>query len=164
MADIEALAKRGGKTRYLTVVDDETGETIVYCKLGSKRHGLGAGGDFVALYQEAATWIGGQDITGEQAKVLFCIMGMLDYENYVRIPRKDIAEAARIKPEAVSRAMKGLKDLGIIMEGPMAGRYKTYRFDPRIAHKGRNLRQTVIEYDDLRKRRKAREQEQGNEE
>ena len=56
--------------------------------------------------------------------------------------------------KAVSRAIKGLKELDVIIVGPMAGRSKTYRLNPRIAHRGaRNYQQTIIEYDELKKRR-----------
>ena len=56
--------------------------------------------------------------------------------------------------KAVSRAIKGLKELDVISVGPMAVRSKTYRLNPRIAHRGaRNYQQTIIEYDELKKRR-----------
>ena len=52
----------------------------------------------------------------------------------------------------VSRAIKGLIDLDVILPGPMAGRYKTYRLNPRIAHRGaKNYRGTIIEYDELKR-------------
>ena len=60
--------------------------------------------------------------------------------------------------KAVSRAIKGLKELDVISVGPMAGRSKTYRLNPRIAHRGaRNYQQTIIEYDELKKRKQGNE-------
>ena len=138
-----------GQTHYLAVLDNKTGEIVSYKRLGARSGGLGGG--FVALYQDAAMWIGAQDITGEQAKVLFCIMGKLDYDNYVTLPRQGLADDTGLRPEAVSRAMRRLKELGIILEGPRAGKYKTYRFNPRIAHKGKNLKKTISEYDTMAK-------------
>ena len=62
-----------------------------------------------------------------------------------------------MKQPAVSRAIKGLVTRDILQEGPRGGMVKSYRLNPRIAHKGRNLKKTVIEYDDLRKKRDSRE-------
>ena len=42
--------------------------------------------------------------------------------------------------------MKVLKELEIIVEGPPAGKFKTYRLNPYIAHKGKE--QTIIDFED----------------
>jgi len=39
------------------------------------------------------------------------------------------------------------------MEGPMAGKNKTYRLNPYIAHKGaKNFRKTCLDWQDYKKR------------
>ena len=47
-------------------------------------------------------------------------------------------------------------DLDIIAEGPHVGNAKTYRLNPYMAHKGRNQKQTIIEYDELKKLRERK--------
>ena len=57
-----------------------------------------------------------------------------------------------MKMPNVSRAIKGLVSLDVIIPGPLAGRFKTYRLNPRIAHRGaKNYKKTVIEYDELKR-------------
>ena len=92
--------------------------------------------DWIVLYQDAAGWLAQQNLTGEQFKVLHVLFGKLDFDNYLRISRQEIAEIIAIQPVSVSRAMKKLKELEIIIEGPPAGKFKTYRLNPYIAHKG----------------------------
>ena len=47
-----------------------------------------------------------------------------------------IAEALNMKHVHVSRAMKVLKDMEIIVEEEREGINKTYKFNPNVAHKG----------------------------
>ena len=65
-----------------------------------------------------------------------------------------------MKKPNVSRAMKKLAELDVISVGPMAGRSKTYRLNPRIAHRGaKNYRNTLIEYDRLKELQKKNKTE-----
>ena len=102
--------------------------------------------DWIALYQNPSIWLAQQDLTGEQFKVMHVLFGKLDFNNYLRIGLKDIAELLNMQVAHVSRAMKKLKDLEIIIEGPPAGKFKTYRLNPYIAHKGANTENTVKDF------------------
>lgn len=121
------------KTRYLAVVDDETGVVETYIKLNAKNLGKG----WIALFQNPALWLAQQNLTGEQLKVLLYLFGRLDFDNYLRVSGKEIAEWVNINLPHVSRVMKVLKNLGIIIEGPATGKFKTYRLNPEILHKGK---------------------------
>ena len=109
-----------------------------------KRRKLGTG--WIALYQNPAGWLAQQRLTGEQYSVLFALFNRLDFENFLRISRQEIADFLSMQPTHVSRAMKKLKELGIIIEGPPAGKFKTYRLNPFIAHKGSDRRDTVKDF------------------
>ena len=109
-----------------------------------KRRKLGTG--WIALYQNPAGWLAQQRLTGEQYSVLFALFNRLDFENFLRISRQEIADFLSMQPVNVSRAMKKLKELGIIIEGPPAGKFKTYRLNPFIAHKGSDRRDTVKDF------------------
>ena len=128
--------------RYI-MVTDENGD-IKGC-FPLKKKSLGKG--WIALYQNPSIWLAQQDLTGEQFKVLHVLFGKLDFDNYLRISRQEIADIIDIQPVSVSRAMKKLKELEIIIEGPPAGKFKTYRLNPYIAHKGTDVDTTRIDFD-----------------
>lgn len=97
-----------------------------------------------------------EGMTGEQWRVFAYLVSRLDFDNYLKVPQKDIAAELKMNVKAVSRALRGLRELDIISVGPMAGHSKTYRLNPRIAHRGaKNYQETVIQYDALKKAQKA---------
>ena len=114
------------------------------------------GGHWVATFQEGLAWMAKQEnMTGEQWRVFAYLVSRLDFDNFLKVPQKDIAEDLKMQKSHVSRAIKGLVELDIITVGPMAGHSKTYRLNPRIAHRGsKNYKNTIIEYDALKKRQK----------
>ena len=128
--------------RYIMIMDEETGEIKGCFPLKSKNLGTG----WIALYQNPAGWLAQQRLTGEQYSVLFALFNRLDFENYLRISRQEIADFLSMQPVNVSRAMKKLKELKIIIEGPPAGKFKTYRLNPYIAHKGSNIKDTTCDF------------------
>ena len=128
--------------RYI-MLTDENGN-IKGC-FPLKKKSLGTG--WIALYQNPSLWLAQQRLTGEQASVLFFLFGKLDFDNYLRIGLKDIAELLDMQVTHVSRAMKKLKELEIIIEGPPAGKFKTYRLNPYIAHKGTERKDTICDFD-----------------
>lgn len=119
------------------------------------------GGRWVATFIDGIDALSKTDMTGEQWKVWAQLMCRLDFDNYLRVSRKEIADALKLKPTAVSRAMKKLKELNVIMEGPMAGRFKTYRMNPWIAHRGaKNYKTTKEEWLKMKEaQRKKRERD-----
>ena len=137
--------------RYIMVMDEETGKIKGCFPLKPKSLGTG----WIALYQNPSIWLAQQRLTGEQASVLFFLFGKLDFENYLRISRQDIAELLNMQPVNVSRAMKKLKELEIIIEGPPAGKFKTYRLNPYIAHKGSDTKNTIEDFNAALKRKNA---------
>lgn len=76
------------------------------------------------------------NLNGEQFKVLMMLLADLDYENYIQVAQADIAEALSMQKTHVSRAVKGLIELGVMLEGPKIGRSKTYRLNPQFGWKG----------------------------
>ena len=114
---------------------------------------LGTG--WIALYQNPAGWLAQQRLTGEQYSVLFALFNRLDFENYLRVSRQDLADFLNMQPVNVSRAIKKLKELEIIIEGPPAGKFKTYRLNPYIAHKGSETQKTVEDFNEALERRNS---------
>ena len=113
---------------------------------------LGRG--WVAVFQSGIADMAKMGLTGEQWSVWAYLMGTLDFDNYWRVSQKEVAEALGMRKQNVSRAIHVLLDKDIMTEGPMAGRFKTYRLNPRIAHRGaKNYKETVIQYDELKRRK-----------
>lgn len=115
---------------------------------------------WVATFQDGLAWMAKQEnMTGEQWRVFAYLVSRLDFDNFLKIAQKDIAEELKMNVKAVSRAMRGLRELDIITVGPMAGHSKTYRLNPRIAHRGaKNFHNTLIEYDQLKELQKKHKQ------
>jgi hypothetical protein len=130
------------KSYYVTT--DEEGNVKGYYQLKEKSLGK----DWFAMYQNPILWLGQQRMTGEQYSVLLVLLNKLDYDNYLRISLQEIADLLRMQVTHVSRAMKVLKEKNIIVEGPPAGKFKTYRVNPYIAHKGKNRTATILEFGD----------------
>lgn len=121
--------------RRLTQIDLETGEDL---------------GGFVAVIRpkqkssferhftmnQAALKIIATELNHEQTKVLMMLLADLDYENYIQVAQIDIAESLKMKKTNVSRAVKNLIEIGIILEGPKIARSKTYRLNPQFGWKG----------------------------
>ena len=132
--------------KYLTVVNEETGEVEGHFPLKSRNLGKG----WVALYQDAVSMIADWNLPNEQYRVFLKLLGKLDFDNYLRISQKNISEELGIKQPHVSRAIKALEKREIIVEGPRAGLNKTYRLNPYVAHKGsRNYHDNLIEFNEV---------------
>ncbi|WP_225380891.1 winged helix DNA-binding protein, partial [Escherichia coli] len=58
------------------------------------------------------------------------------YENFIQVAQADIAEKLEMQKTNVSRSIKGLINLGVIIEGPKIGRSKSYRLNPQFGWKG----------------------------
>ncbi len=77
-----------------------------------------------------------QNLTGEQLKVLLTLLADLDYENYIQVPQSEIAEKLSMQKTHVSRSVKALINLGVVVEGPRVGKSKTYRLNEQFGWKG----------------------------
>lgn len=121
--------------RKVTQVDLETGEDL---------------GGFVAVIRpkqksaferhftmnQAALEILAKTLTGEQFKVLLILLASLDYENFIQVAQADIAEKLSMQKTNVSRGVKSLIEIGVILEGPKIGRSRSYRLNPQFGWKG----------------------------
>lgn len=97
--------------------------------------------------QEGFIHIAKLGLSGEQMNVLFLIFGKLDFENWLRLSQKEIAEELGMKRPNVSRSMKVLTEKGIIHRGPKVGTMLTYRLDPNFGVKGRAKNERSIRKD-----------------
>lgn len=95
-------------------------------------------------FQDAFEEIAKDDeLKGESFRVLMYMFSKLDFENYIQLTQKDIAEALGMNKQHVSRAIRLLSSKKVVLEGPKVGRSKCYRLNANYGWKGKvkNLRQ-----------------------
>ena len=126
---------------YLTRVNRKTGKVIFQGRMPHK--GLGTG--WFALYQQAIREIAKAHLPDEQNRVFMFLLSELDFGNYITVSQKEMSQELNMKQPNIAKAMKALKELNIIAEGPRYGLTKSYRLNPFVAHKGRERDQTVKE-------------------
>jgi Crp-like helix-turn-helix domain len=78
-----------------------------------------------------------KDIGLEVWRVFGYLNSILDFDNMIHVPQAEIAKALDMKRPNVSRAMKKLEDLGIILKGAKVGRISAYRLNPNAGWKGK---------------------------
>jgi len=69
-------------------------------------------------------------------RVLCYLLARLDFDNWIHVEQRQIAEALRMKQSNVSRAISALVDRGILHRGPRDARIATYRLDPCFGWRG----------------------------
>ena len=139
------------KKRYIAVTDDD-GQIIGYFPLKDKNLGK----DWVAMYQSALLTLAKWNLPNEQYRVMLALLSKVDFDNYLTVSQQAIANELKMKQPHIARAIKGLCERDIIVEGPRAGLNKTYRLNPHIAHKGKNRSESILDFETaLGKKRKA---------
>ena len=135
------------KQRKIVSFDRDTGEilegVVVYC--GVKKNPYSTG--WIMNSQEALELLAtDEDLTKEAFRVLIFLMARLDFENWIQITQKDVAEKLNIHKQNISRAISLLESKGIILRGPKIGRSNAFRLNPHFGWKGK-----VKNLDDYRK-------------
>ncbi len=145
-------------------VDKYTGEEFGFpVIIGRKRNPYGKG--WVMNSQDAAILLAkDRGIKGETHRVLWIIIGILDFENWVQLSVTEIAKELTMHRPDVSKAMKVLEEKEIILRGPKVGRSYAFMLNPEFGWKGKvkNLDEYRKERDELEHREKKRERTQNN--
>jgi DNA-binding transcriptional ArsR family regulator len=76
-----------------------------------------------------------KELTEGELRVLNYMLGVMDFENWINIPQKEMAKEVGIHPKTISRIMKRLVEKGYI-EIYKKGRENFYRIRPEVAWKG----------------------------
>ncbi|MBR6012710.1 MAG: replication/maintenance protein RepL [Selenomonadaceae bacterium] len=128
--------------KYLVITDDD-GNVKGYFPLKEKKLGK----DWIALYQQAISTIADMNLPNEQYRVFLKLLSKVDFENYLTVSQQNIADELSMKRPNVTKAIKALCEKNIVIEGPRAGLNKTYRLNPYIAHKGKNRKETILDFE-----------------
>jgi len=76
-----------------------------------------------------------KELTEGELRVFNYMLGVMDFENWINIPQKQIAKEIGIHPKTISRIVKSLSEKGYI-EIYKKGRENYYRIRPEVAWKG----------------------------
>jgi len=118
-------------------LDTETGEIIDgYNAVIMPKRRNGFGKRWLAVNQDPLKIFATSGLKGDDFRVLFLMLYELDFENYVVTPQVDIAETLGLRPQHVSRAIKKLKDMNALLEGPKIGHSRSYKLNPEFGWKG----------------------------
>lgn len=126
-----------GQTSSGEWFDQETGEvmdhSVALIVTPKKKMGFKEG--WVAMSQ-AATDVFKDIRSVDQQRVLWALLGKLDFENLIQISQAEIATDLGMAKANVSRSIKALKERGVLLQGPKIGRSSTYRLNPQMGWKG----------------------------
>lgn len=123
---------------FIETPNEETGEIEQYILTPAKKKKIPKG-DWVLMFQEGLAHVAKLDLKGETLRVYMVLLSKLDYENWLRIRQKDIADDLGMRPPHVSRAIKELVDHGVVVKGPKVANSNTYRLDPSFGFKGKDV-------------------------
>ena len=73
---------------------------------------------------------------GEDYRVLLHLVGCLEWDNWVRVSQKDVAEELGLSRQSVWRALRRMVQYEILQPGPKLGHLPTYRLSPQVAYFG----------------------------
>jgi len=76
-----------------------------------------------------------KELNGTELRVFLYMLEIMDFENWINIPQKEMAKELEISTRLVKSAIKGLREKGYI-EVYKKGRENYYRINPEIAWKG----------------------------
>lgn len=116
----------------------DTGEVMDGAVLGmffpKRQNGFKEG--WIAMAQNALVALAQADLGDQARRVLFVILGKLDFENYILISQSEISETLSMHRSDVSKAISKLETEGVLIRGPKAGRSSTFRLNPSFGWKG----------------------------
>lgn len=141
--------------KRLVQVDAFTGEIedgFVAYVAPKRRNGFVNG--WVAMSQQKALIeLARADLGDEARRVLFVLLGHVEYENFIVVPQARMAEEIGLPKSNFSRAVSRLVDEGVIERGPKVGRMVSLRLNPAYGWKG-TAKNHVIALDQERQKRR----------
>lgn len=141
----DRLPERINRDADLLATDCDTGETQVLPVYLQKPKNKKYSESWLVLWQDDAEGTGVSILEQAADKrlnatdfrvrdYLLCKVGVL---NYVHISQTEAAQYLGIAQPHISASIKKLIELGIVLEGPSKGRFKTYVMNPALVYKGK---------------------------
>jgi len=125
-------------SKRILSLDKNTGEilegVIVYCPVKNNPYSKG----WTMNSQEASRiFASDKDLKGQTHRVLWYLLSILDFENWVHINYKDAIETLDMNRQNISRAISILESKEIILRGTKIGSSYTFRMNPDFIWKGK---------------------------
>ena len=119
-------------------VDLSTGQMLEGAQLAlifpKRRNGFQEG--WVAVAQGPMKALARADLGDEARRVLFAILGDLDFQNWININQAQLAAEIGLERQNFGRGLKRLIAEEVVLEGPKVGRNGTYRLNPHFGWRG----------------------------
>ncbi len=93
---------------------------------------------YISMFSHGLKHLAKLKLTPTETAVFFSLLGRLEFENWVRVSQKTIAKELDLQPPNVSRAMRKLAELGVILKeiDPSDERRTIYRLNPSLGWRG----------------------------
>ena len=93
--------------------------------------------DHVRVFQQAMEALACRRTLGEEAwAVLGVLFGMLDWDNWLVVSQRHVAQKLKMTPQQVSRAVASLKAHGILKQADAPAPRTAYRLCAELAYRG----------------------------
>ena len=99
-----------------------------------RRNGFSEG--WVAMAQPALMALANANLSGGEARVLFAILSLLDFENWIQLNQSELADKIGMRRGHFNRALRILENENILIRGPKVSRSVTFRLNPNYGWKG----------------------------
>lgn len=127
----------GFRSSRVRSVDIETGEVYEGNQVLIPPKKPGIDGGFIMARQDGLFRLAKDaNLGGQDYKVLLIYLACLDFENYLQVEQKWIADELGIAKQNVYRSTKKLLEAKILDEGKKVGKHKTYRLNEFYGWKG----------------------------
>lgn len=110
------------------------------------------------ISKPAMGWLAQQKLTRADYNVFFAMCGLIDTDNNVTVGQTRIAANLKMQQSSVSRSIKKLTELDIIVVSRRVGRSSVYMVNPNVCFRGGNLQQKIVDYQEAKVAR-AREKQ-----
>jgi len=144
------------KKKKVASLDLKTGEildgVLVY---HSAKHNPYSKGWIMNSQEAIRLFATDKDLKGETHRVLWYLISKLNFENWIYITQKEIAEELEMKKQNVSRAILLLESKGIILRSKKLGRSYAFRLNPNFGWKGKV--KNLDEYREEKNKEEAKE-------
>lgn len=129
-------------------INQETGEVVDLVR-GTPRGGWG---QHARLFLQTMGRLGREGRIGKEGwRVLACLLGRLDWDNWLVVPQRELAAALEMSQQNISRAIRQLREEGVLRQAAPPAPRSTYRLSAEFAYRG--------QYNGWQKRRREEQHE-----
>ena len=114
-------------------VNEQTGEVVDLIR----REPRGGWSQHVKLFQRMMGQLGREGRIGKEGwRVIAWLLGRLDWDNWLVVPQRELAEALGMSQQNVSRAIRQLCQEGVLLRAASPAPRSTYRLSAEFAYRG----------------------------